>query len=57
MVHTAVMSAQGIDPAKVAELKAREDERFVERHPRGIELWERADAVMPNSVLVGELAT
>ncbi len=44
------MSAHGIDPAKVAELKAREDARFADAHPRSIETWHRAEKAMPNGV-------
>jgi len=51
------MNAHGIDPAKVAELKAREDDRFAESHPRGIEMWRRAEAVMPNGVPMSWLRT
>jgi glutamate-1-semialdehyde aminotransferase len=51
------MSAHGIDPAKVAELRAREDDRFAESHPRSIEMWRRAEAVMPNGVPMSWLRT
>ena len=51
------MSAHGIDPAKVAELKAREDARFTETHPRCIETWHRAERVMPNGVPMSWLRT
>ena len=51
------MSAQGIDAARVAELKAREDARFAETHPRCIETWHRAERVMPNGVPMSWLRT
>jgi len=51
------MNAHGIDPAKVAELKAREDARFTEAHPRCIETWHRAERVMPNGVPMSWLRT
>ncbi len=51
------MSAHGIDAAKVEELKAREDARFGESHPRCIETWHRAAEVMPNGVPMSWLRT
>ncbi|MEZ0233461.1 MAG: aminotransferase class III-fold pyridoxal phosphate-dependent enzyme, partial [Actinomycetota bacterium] len=51
------MTAHGIDPAKVAELKAREDARFTETHRRCIETWHRAERVMPNGVPMSWLRT
>ena len=51
------MSAHGVDAAKVAELKAREDARFTETHPRCIETWHRAERVMPNGVPMSWLRT
>ncbi|HEY6566199.1 MAG TPA: transaminase [Actinomycetota bacterium] len=44
------MSTSGIDPARIADLKAREDRRFAESHSRSKALWERATPVMPNGV-------
>jgi glutamate-1-semialdehyde aminotransferase len=40
----------GIDPARVAALKAREDERFGREHPRCRDLLERGRASMPHGV-------
>jgi glutamate-1-semialdehyde aminotransferase len=40
----------GIDPSRVERLKAAEDARFVEDHPRSMELWERAGRSMPRGV-------
>ena len=51
------MSARGIDPVKVAELKAREDVLFIETHPRCIETSHRAERVMPNGVPMSWLRT
>ena len=51
------MSAHGVDAAKVAELKAREDARFTQTHPRCIEMWHRAERVMPNGVPMSWLRT
>jgi glutamate-1-semialdehyde aminotransferase len=51
------MSAHGIDPGKVAELRAREDARFAEAHPRCLAAWGRAEAVMPNGVPMSWLRT
>jgi len=51
------MSAHGIDATKVGELKAREDTRFAESHPRCIETWRRAEQVMPNGVPMSWLRT
>jgi glutamate-1-semialdehyde 2,1-aminomutase len=44
------MTAPGVDPDRVRELKDREDRRFVEGRPRSIELLERGRASMPNGV-------
>lgn len=51
------MAAHGIDPARVAELKAREDARFADTHRRSIELGHAAEAVMPNGVPMAWLRT
>jgi glutamate-1-semialdehyde 2,1-aminomutase len=51
------MVALGIDHAKVQELKAREDARWVEAHERSRALWERAKPVMPNGVPMSWLRT
>jgi glutamate-1-semialdehyde 2,1-aminomutase len=42
--------AIGIDPAKVRELKAREDAAFEAARPRSAALWRQGRAVMPNGV-------
>ena len=39
-----------VDPRRVAELTAAENERFASTHPRSRELFERARAVMPGGV-------
>jgi glutamate-1-semialdehyde 2,1-aminomutase len=39
-----------IDRGKLAELRQREDKRFVEERPRSRELWQRARATMPAGV-------
>jgi glutamate-1-semialdehyde 2,1-aminomutase len=44
------VTAAGVDPARVRELKDREDRRFAEAHPRSIALLERGRASMPNGV-------
>ncbi len=44
------MTSSGIDPARIVELKAREDARFTETHGGSIALRERAEPVMPNGV-------
>ena len=51
------MTGPMIDPARVAELKAREDAAFVAARPRSLALWERARAVMPNGVPMAWLRT
>jgi glutamate-1-semialdehyde 2,1-aminomutase len=51
------MRAHGVDAAKVAELKTREDARFTETHPRCVETWHRAERVMPNGVPMSWLRT
>jgi glutamate-1-semialdehyde 2,1-aminomutase len=45
------------DPARLADIKRREDARFAESHPRSIELWERAKRSMPNGVPMSWLRT
>ena len=44
------MTAAGVDPARVRELKDREDRRFVDTHAASIALLERGRASMPNGV-------
>jgi glutamate-1-semialdehyde 2,1-aminomutase len=44
------VTAEGVDAARVRELKAREDRRFVDGHPKSIALLERGRASMPNGV-------
>ena len=51
------MPTHGYDPDRLAEIKRREDARFVETHPRSIELWTRAQASMPNGVPMSWLRT
>ena len=51
------MSALGVDTARVQQLKAREDARFAESHPRCVETWHRAEQVMPNGVPMSWLRT
>ncbi len=51
------MSAHGVDASKVQQLKKREDARFTETHPRCIEMWHRAEQVMPNGVPMSWLRT
>ena len=51
------MSALGVDTARVQQLRAREDARFAESHPRCIETWHRAEQVMPNGVPMSWLRT
>ena len=38
------------DPARLAEIKRREDVAFAEARPRSLDLWARAQASMPNGV-------
>jgi glutamate-1-semialdehyde 2,1-aminomutase len=51
------MSAPGVDRQKLDEIKAREDERFIETHRGSIAMWERAEPVMPNGVPMSWLRT
>jgi glutamate-1-semialdehyde 2,1-aminomutase len=51
------MGGSGVDPARVAALKAREDAAFVEMRPRSQALWASAQAVMPNGVPMSWLRT
>jgi glutamate-1-semialdehyde 2,1-aminomutase len=44
------VTAAGVDPARVRQLKAREDRAFGETHPKSIALLERGRASMPNGV-------
>jgi glutamate-1-semialdehyde 2,1-aminomutase len=46
-----------VDPARVAELKEREDAAFVAARPRSQELWAAGRAVMPNGVPMSWLRT
>ena len=45
-----------VDTDVVRRLKAREDERFRDAHPRSLDLLERARASMPNGVPMAWLA-
>jgi glutamate-1-semialdehyde 2,1-aminomutase len=47
----------GVDPGKVAELTARENEAFIVARPKGAQLWRRAGALMPNGVPMSWLRT
>ncbi len=51
------MSALGIVPAKVRDLKDREDARFRDSHPLSIDARRRGEAVMPNGVPMSWLRT
>jgi glutamate-1-semialdehyde 2,1-aminomutase len=51
------MTGSAIDPARVARLKAREDEVFTTARPRSQQLWKQAQAVMPNGVPMSWLRT
>jgi glutamate-1-semialdehyde 2,1-aminomutase len=51
------MSGSGVDPARVAGLKEREDARFVAERPRSLALWEAGREVMPNGVPMSWLRT
>ncbi|MGH2629341.1 MAG: aminotransferase class III-fold pyridoxal phosphate-dependent enzyme [Actinomycetota bacterium] len=51
------MGALGIDPAKVRDLKEREDARFEDSHPMSIDARRRGEAVMPNGVPMSWLLT
>ncbi|MEM7222401.1 MAG: aminotransferase class III-fold pyridoxal phosphate-dependent enzyme [Pseudomonadota bacterium] len=42
-----------IDPERIAELRACEDARFIEQHPRSMALLERGRATMPAGVPMG----
>jgi glutamate-1-semialdehyde 2,1-aminomutase len=44
------VTAAGVAVARVRELKDREDRRFVQEHPRSVELLRRAGGSMPNGV-------
>jgi glutamate-1-semialdehyde 2,1-aminomutase len=50
------MAAQGVDPALVQDLHARERERFVRDRPRSAQLRERARRSMPNGVPMAWMA-
>ncbi len=45
-----------VDPARILELKRREDQRFASAHPRSLELLARAGSSMPNGVPMAWLA-
>jgi len=49
-MHRSPAVAATVDPARVADLTAAENERFESSHPRSRELFERARAVMPGGV-------
>ena len=51
------MHGSGIDAARVAELKAREDAAFLDRRPRSAALWASGAQVMPNGVPMSWLRT
>ena len=51
------MGGSGIDPARVAALKEREDAAFVAARPRSLELWAAGGSVMPNGVPMSWLRT
>jgi glutamate-1-semialdehyde 2,1-aminomutase len=51
------MGGSGVDPARVAALKKREDDAFVARRPRSQGLWVSGQAVMPNGVPMSWLRT
>jgi glutamate-1-semialdehyde 2,1-aminomutase len=47
----------GVDPARVALLKEREDAAFVAARPRSGELWDAGQTVMPNGVPMSWMRT
>jgi glutamate-1-semialdehyde 2,1-aminomutase len=51
------VDAPAYDPARLADIKRREDARFAETHPRSTELWARAKRSMPNGVPMSWLRT
>ncbi len=51
------MGGSGVDPARVAALKEREDATFVAARPRSQELWAAGHRVMPNGVPMSWLRT
>lgn len=51
------VGGSGVEPARVAALKEREDATFARLHPRSHELWEAGRAVMPNGVPMSWLRT
>lgn len=51
------MAGSGVDPARVAALKEREDAAFIARRPRSQELWASGQRVMPNGVPMSWLRT
>jgi glutamate-1-semialdehyde 2,1-aminomutase len=52
----APVSAEGIDPARVADLLEKERKAFVEARPRSVELLARAHAHMPSGVPMAWMA-
>jgi glutamate-1-semialdehyde 2,1-aminomutase len=55
--YAAPVAGSGVDPARVAALKEREDAAFVGRRPRSQELWASGRRVMPNGVPMSWLRT
>ena len=51
------MGGSGVDPARVAALKKREDDAFVAMRPHSQALWASGQAVMPNGVPMSWLRT
>jgi glutamate-1-semialdehyde 2,1-aminomutase len=51
------MGESGVDPARIAVLKEREDAAFVGMRPRSQALWTSGRAVMPNGVPMSWLRT
>jgi len=50
-------AAIGVDPRRVLELKAREDDAYIRARPRNLEVWQRGRAVMPNGVPMSWMIT
>ncbi len=49
--------SSGVDPARVAALKEREDAAFVAARPRSAQIWSAGRSVMPNGVPMSWLRT
>jgi len=49
-LHSTESAAADVDSTRVADLTAREEDRFRDTHRRSAELWERARHVMPRGV-------